>query len=229
MWVQTMDISGIDYLGIDRVIKRGSGVIIIQTEKALLVKDTVSEAYMLACEETEIAMALFDRYLKEDCRLLMTSDNEIGKAVFKKYGFLEKLECYQVAYYEEKPVINCELSFKTAEKNDLDILIKNYDLISPQELEKVVKRKSIVLAYEKDHLVGFMGEHLEGSMGLLYVFPKYRKKGFGMALQTYFIRKTMEKGYVPFGQVEKENQKSLHLQKKIGMTKSEKLIMWMWK
>ena len=64
-----MDISGIDYLGIDRVIKRGSGEIIIQTEKALLVKDTVSEAYMLACEETEIAMTLFDRYLKEDCHL----------------------------------------------------------------------------------------------------------------------------------------------------------------
>lgn len=224
-----IDISEIDYLGLDRVMKRGSGKIIAQTEKALLIKDTVSEAYLLACEEMETAMALLDCYLKEDCRLFMASNYEIGKAVFEKYGFLEKLECYQVAYYGEKPVIGDELSFRIAGETDLGILIENYDLISKEELEKAVERKSIVLGYHKVNLIGFMGEHLEGSMGMLYIFPQYRRKGFGMSLQKYFIRKTMEEGYIPFGQVEKDNEKSLNLQKKIGMTKSDRQIMWMWK
>ena len=39
----------------------------------------------------------------------------------------------------------------------------------------------------------------------------------------------MEKGFIPFGQVEKDNQKSLRLQKKIGMAQSDRLIVRMWK
>ena len=77
--------------------------------------------------------------------------------------------------------------------------------------------------------MGFIGEHLEGSMGLLYIFPEYRRKGFGTVLETYLIAKTMEDGYIPFGQVEKDNLRSLSLQKKIGMTTSDNLIVWMWR
>ena len=85
------------------------------------------------------------------------------------------------------------------------------------------------MGYDKDHLVGFIGEHLEGSMGMLYIFPEYRRKGFASALEKIYISKTIEKGFIPFGQVEKSNRESLNLQKKIGMTQSDKIICWMWK
>ena len=98
-----------------------------------------------------------------------------------------------------------------------------------EELEKVVGRQGILLGYYQGQLIGFIGEHLEGSMGILYVFPEYRHRGFGAALRTHLIAKTIEKGYIPFGQVEKGNYASLSLQKKIGMTQSDHLIVWMWK
>ena len=44
-----MDIHGIDYLGIDRVLKRGSGEILYKEDNALLVKDNISGAYFLTC------------------------------------------------------------------------------------------------------------------------------------------------------------------------------------
>ncbi len=66
-------------------------------------------------------------------------------------------------------------------------------------------------------------------MGLLYVFPEYRRRGFGAALQTHFIARTLDAGFIPFGQVEKDNLNSLRLQRKLGMTQSEHLIVWMWK
>ena len=47
--------------------------------------------------------------------------------------------------------------------------------------------------------------------------------------QALLVRDTMENGFVPFGQVEKSNLNSLKLQQKIGMTRSENLIVWMWK
>ena len=109
------------------------------------------------------------------------------------------------------------------------MLTENYQLISPEELKMAVGRRSILLGYDGDQLIGFIGEHLEGEMGILYVFPEYRHKGYGTALQTHLMVKTMEQGYIPFGQVEKNNKISLSLQKKLGMTQSDHLIVWMWK
>ena len=159
----------------------------------------------------------------------MVSDYALGQTAFERYGFSEKLECYQFAYYGEKPVIDIKLSVRTADEQDLPMLIEHYQLISPEEFAEVVRRKSVLLGYDQGHLVGFIGEHLEGSMGILYVLPEYRRRGFGTALQTCFIARTMEKGFVPFGQVEKDNQGSLSLQERIGMTCSEDLSVWMWK
>ena len=222
-------ISGIDYLGLDRVLKRGSGDIIIEQTDAILIRDRISEAYMLACEDTAIGLSLLDRYIGQDCNLLMVSDYSLGKTAFKRYGFSDKLECFQVAYFGEKPSCSTGLSIRIADEHDLAMLTRNYQLISPKELEKVVRRKNLLLGYDQDRLIGFIGEHLEGGMGILYVFPEYRRQGFGTALQTHLITRTMERGFIPFGQVEKRNQASLDLQKKIGMTQSDNLIVWMWK
>jgi len=64
-------------------------------------------------------------------------------------------------------------------------------------------------------------------MGLLYVFPEHRRKGCAETLEKYYIINTMNKGFIPFGQVEKDNFASLKLQKKLGFVQSENLIFWM--
>lgn len=51
-----MDTSEIDYLGIDRVLRRGSGELIAKQDDALLIRDSVSEAYFLACDDEAIGM-----------------------------------------------------------------------------------------------------------------------------------------------------------------------------
>ena len=223
-----MDIGGIDHLGIERVLRRGSGEIIEERDGALLVRDGVSRAYFLACEDRTAGISLLDRHIGE-FGLLMASDHALGTAAFERYGFAEKLECYQVAYYGDKPEADGALTVRTADESDLPTLAEVYHLITPEELELVVKRRSILLGYFEGRFVGFIGEHLEGSMGILYVFPEYRRRGFGTALQKRLIAKTMEEGFIPFGQVEKDNRGSLELQKKLGMTVSDNLIVWMWK
>lgn len=224
-----MDISGIKYLGIDRVLKRGTGEILADLDSALLVRDNVSGACFLACEDEAAGNALLESSVISDCSLLAVSDCALGQTVFERYGFSEKLECYQFAYYGEKPAIGTRLSVRAADEHDLPVLTEHYQMISPEELAEVVRRNSILLGYDQGRLVGFIGEHLEGSMGILYVLPEYRRRGYGTALQTCLIARTMENGFVPFGQVEKDNQKSLRLQEKLGMTRSDDLIVWMWK
>ena len=224
-----MDIRGIDYLGIERVFQRGSAKILVDCEDVLLIYDTISKAFFLACEDDEKGISVVDSHIKDDCRLLMAPNVLIGKTAYERYGFSEKLECYQVAYYGEKPVCDGLLSFRTAESADIDMLTGAYHMLCDEDIKKIVNMSGIVIGYYQDCPVGFIGEHLEGSMGILYVFPEYRNKGIGTALQKYFIAKTIDRGFIPFGQVEKHNLSSLNLQRKIGMTISDNLIVWMWR
>ena len=133
-----MDLSGIDCLGLDRVLKRGSGKIIAEMDGALLLRDEVSGAYMLACGDTAEGMALLDRHISDDCRLLMVADRALGLAAYEKFGFSDRLECYQVAYYGKTPSAGAELQFRTADESDLPMLTENYALLSPEELRAVV-------------------------------------------------------------------------------------------
>ena len=224
-----IDISQIEHLGLDRVLKRGTGEIIFRSDEALLIRDSVSEALLLACDDISSGISILDRHMDQNCSLLMVSNQKLGEMAFGMYGFSEKLECFQVAYYGEPPVVDPGIAVRTADKNDLPLLLGSYHLISPEEQEKVVERQTLIMGYCQEQLIGFMGEHLEGSMGLLYIFPPFRRRGYAAKLEKIYIARTMEKGFVPFGQVEKGNRASLFLQQKIGMTQSENLICWMWK
>ena len=159
-----MEISGIKYLGLDRVLERGSGEILADLDSTLLLRDTVSGAYLLACEDKTAGLALLDSHIGSDCRLLMVSDHDLGQTAFERYGFSEKLDCYQVAYYGERPAIDSRLSVRAADEHDLPLLTEHYHLIDPEELAAVVRRESILLGYNQGRLVGFIGEHLEGSI-----------------------------------------------------------------
>ena len=224
-----MDLTGIDFLGLNRVLRRGMGEIIGRGDGALLVHDSVSGAYMLGCEDPVEGEEVLRRGLPPDCRLLMVSDCALGRAAFSRYGFEGLLTCYQTAYYGAPPAPEGRLTLRDASEADLPILTATYDLVSADELRLIVARGKLTLGYEGGRLAGFAGEHLEGSMGLLYVFPEFRRRGYAAELEKAIIRRTLRAGCVPFGQVEKDNAASMALQRKLGMTISDRLICWMWK
>ena len=224
-----MDLTDIDYLGLDRVLRRRTGAVVERRDRALLIHDSVSDALMLGCEDAGSGAEMLERHMDDSCRLLMVSDHGLGRAAYRRYGFTGMRECHQTAFYGETPVLPGRLTLKNAEESDLPLLAATYDLVSPAELERIVARGKLLLGYARGRLVGFIGEHLEGSMGLLYVFPEHRRLGYAAELERAMIARTLKEGFVPFGQVEKDNHASLMLQRKIGMTVSDRLICWMWK
>lgn len=223
-----IDFNGIDYLGIDRIVKRGSAEFIERNERFVFVRDTVSGVFFLCGEVRDDDFALIDDYIDKERDALMVDSEELFKKVFARYGFEDKLECYQVTYYGDAPKLDAKIDVRAAEKSDIPLIVENYHLVGEDEIAKIVGRRALFLGFLDGEPVGFVGEHLEGSMGLLYVLPEFRRRGFGEALEKFCIAKTIEKGFVPFGQVEKDNAASLNLQKKLGFTVSENLIFWMW-
>ena len=78
--------SGIDLLGLDRVLRRGTGEVLESTGDALFLRDTVSKAFFLACEEIPVGISILDRYAGEELRLLSVTNIELGRQAFQRYG-----------------------------------------------------------------------------------------------------------------------------------------------
>ena len=225
-----MDLNTIENLNIKYVLDRGTGTIIYQNDSTILVHDEVSKALMLASDDVEEGIEILDKNITSKDLLLMVSNVELGGIAFKKYGFEEKMECFQVVYNGEGiSEHKGGLSFREATLDDLPFISAEYDLISEEELKEVISRHNIILGYTDEGIVGFIGEHLEGSIGLLYILPQYRRRGYASELEKEKIRRTLAKGFIPFGQVVTSNDASMRLQESLGLTRSDGTILWMWK
>lgn len=228
--MEFLKINSLENLNIKRVLERGTGKIIYQDDKSIFILDEVSKAYMLACDDTTDGMNILEKYGTIDITLFFTSNKELGNKGFVKYGFDEKIECYQMAdLKQEVPEHSGDLAFREATMDDYPFISAEYDRLSEEELKEVISRHNIILGYTDEGIVGFIGEHLEGSIGLLYILPKFRRRGYASELEKEMSRRTLAKGFIPFGQVEVDNEASIKLQESMGLTKSENTVMWMWK
>ena len=100
------------------------------------------------------------------------------------------------------------------------------EILSREELTKIITRRKLIMGLLNGKPVGFVGEHLEGSLGILYILPEYRKQGFAAYLEKYQMNEMLKDGYLPFGQVEVGNEKSLNLQKKLGFKECSGFVYW---
>lgn len=82
-------------------------------------------------------------------------------------------------------------------------------------------------AFDGGALIGFIGVHAEGSMGLLQVHPDYRQRGIGKLLELHQINRHLARGETPYGSVLTTNEASLALQRSVGMTPSVPTFHWL--
>ncbi len=140
----------------------------------------------------------------------------------------EMMPCYQAAYKGKEPVSEPEvpgMDIKPLPMEQLRFVMENYD--DDEEYMRSRIEYGMLGAFDENgNCAGFVGFHGEGSMGLLTVLPEYRRKGIGFALESRNLNRRLSEGRIPFGHVVVGNEKSMGLQKKIGMEFSDKIVTW---
>ncbi len=126
------------------------------------------------------------------------------------------------------PARDPEVEIWPLDLGDLPVVLEHYALIQDEEeLSYLIRKGQLYGACVDDQLAGFAGTHVEGTLGLLTVLPKYRRRGLGLALERYVIRQEVRRGHIPFCQMFDDNYISLHLQQKAGMELHPQPIWWL--
>ena len=104
---------------------------------------------------------------------------------------------------------------------------ENYHTIPEEEIDEINRRGNLFAAFYQGNFVGFSGNHLEGSLGLLEIFPEYQGRGFGEQLERFMVNYILDKGDTPYGEIVLGNEVSASLQRKLGFQISEETITWL--
>ncbi len=164
-----------------------------------------------------------------DTGLLDVHDEGLFR-LFSEKGYEFEEPCYLFSYHggtrDEGPY-----SFRTFTKEDLPVYAACYGHGSgdEEELRDDIARGDVVGILDEGELMGFAGFHKEGSMGMLEVFPGFRRRRIGTYLLSHLINLRLERGQVPFCNVYLSNEASIRLQRSLGMHRASGLSYWMWK
>lgn len=153
------------------------------------------------------------------------------------FAFDRITPCYQTVYRPESPLpLQGALRFEPASEKYLPKIIETYDRESPEALEKLVRQGKIYCAFapaaqgeteQKEVFAGYIGQHPEGSMGLLYIFPEFRRRGYAQEAESFQINAILAEGRTPYAHIIEDNDKSIALQKKLGAVFADDKVVWM--
>ncbi len=100
------------------------------------------------------------------------------------------------------------------------------EYLEPGELESALAAGKVLGCFDEGRLCGFVGEHADGSIGLLEVFEEHRREGWGTALMLAKANQQLAEGLVPWAEVWPENAASVSLMKSIGFEVLPANQMW---
>lgn len=214
------------HMGMIEPIHRDTADILYADTDGVLIREQKSNGYMLSVGNFEKGRKLINSILK--CNLIVAHQKYMVDYILIRFGLTEKLECVQAVYMNKiKLEVKEKLEIRQLEQNQMEVILEHYDKLSKNELKELLKNGNLFGGYKNGTLIGFVGNHLEGSIGLLEVFPQYRRLGYGITLESYMVNQMLEKGLVPFGQIEINNEKSIALQNKLGFRLSKHRLYWM--
>lgn len=133
-----------------------------------------------------------------------------------------QIPCFVAAFFEKtKFDIKTDLTFKKLDHSYDELVWKTYNFFrgEPEAFPDAVKsiERGIIGGFLGDECVGYIGTHSEGTMGMLEVFPEFRRRGYGRALEEKLMNDFIENKRIPFCHILEDNNASLELQSSMGM------------
>ena len=165
----------------------------------------------------------------------MAHDREIRDYLVSELGYGNYKGCYQALYdRKEKLPLKGTLIFHNPDMSEFEKFLSTYEIGDDEMKREEFASPGFFGAYIKDddgkeEMVGYVGEHLEGSIGMLYVFPEWRGRGFALEMQSYMLNRALEMGAYSYGQIFEDNEASIALSRKMGLKFSDGMVYWTWK
>lgn len=217
-------IDSVSFADIIDALEKREGEIEFFSEDSGLLFHHDSGLYYIA--ETGSGKEILER-IPEKC-LASVHGERIYSYMVEKYGY-EKVEPTYLYLYEGR-TLPVSVAVKTLDSSYVPFIATHYDVSSEEDISFAALNNHLFGAFSEDgDMMAFAGFHREGSMGMLTVFPDYRRKGLGFELEKHLINTALEEGRRAYCNVFFSNTASIALQEKLGLSRGPVFSWWTWK
>ena len=181
---------------------------------------------MLCCETLEQGEKLL-QYVPKDTGLLLHNCAAINGILESEWGLQVGDECYQSVYTQHTALPIAHKDIRPYPIEALEYASANYgDGKAREYLRDRILSGEFFAAWQDGEIAGFCGVHDGGSLGLLYVEPKYRRTSIGSSLASYLVNWSLEHGGIPYAHIRVHNVASLKMQEKMGLYVGSRTVFW---
>ena len=207
-------------------IKRGSAQIIYAADDGVCIFETKSKAHIMTVETPELGKKLVSEF---GVVSMVSFHQEFMTELFDESRFVTKLINNQAVYTSrEKLPVPKEMNILPISAAHLGFVISNYDFnVGAEYLRERVENGKLFGGFINGEMVGFIGIHAEGSIGIFKVLSEYRGKGYGAGLAAHATNYQLSRKITPFIQFGFDNEVSRKTAQKLGYKISDKKIYWL--
>lgn len=207
-------------------LQRGVADILYAEGDRVIAVNAGSGIAEMCCDSLESGERLL-KYLPADTRLLLHNFEPLNELLCANYGFEIQAACYQSVYTQRTKLPVAHRDIRRFPMEALDYAVANYDKGAEKYLRERIRKGELFAAYAEDEIAGFAGMHDDGSLGLLYIDPKYRRLKLGSSMASYLVNKALERGGLPYAHIRVDNIASLKMQEMMGLYTGNRKIFWL--
>lgn len=210
---------------IDGLIGFEKAELVVCDERAAIVRLADGDGYRAVFRDSSELSEYAARYDMTGTVCVMNC----GTDIVKTYG--EHSALYRTfAYTASTPPSGFDGGIKRLAPSLANLVYETYSNpgggYTPDDIVELMRRGNVFGAIQDGKLMGFIGLHSDGSMGMLEVFKPFRRRGVGERLERFLITYVMTAGRVPTCEVDSDNAASLRLQQRIGLVPAVGYTVW---
>lgn len=206
-------------------LSRGRGEILYVRGESIAVYDRDNRICMVKASSPESGRQLLES-CPDEARWY-----EIGRDFMKTFlleeSYRELCECSQFLYTQREPLSVKHKDIRRLGPESLEYICSHYHPVTPEYVKDRLLAGVMYGAFVEERLVGFVGVHAGGNIGMIYVEEAYRGQEIAASLEAYCINRMLERGRTPYVHVPEENVAAVHLQEKLGLYQAGDSFWWM--
>lgn len=204
-------------LPVTEALRRGLGEVLLADKGAVVLGIPGGETLVWATARASLRRAM--TCLGSRGVVCLCGERRVAREIVRAVGG-EPRACHLVSWRgDEAPELDASRDIRVLTGAYAGVIREHYthpEYLAPGELEELLEAGAFLGGFEDGRIVGFVGEHSDGSMGMLEVFEGFRRRGWGRALAAAKVAGTLAAGNVPWAAVWPDNEASLALERSMG-------------
>ena len=208
---------GDDALPLAECLRRGAGQVLL-AEKGAVVVGLSGGMRIVAGPSRRLVRRALTCLGAAGGTTCVCGKRALAREVARAFGGRERA-CHVVVWRGGEPPTDPSRDIRVLTPAYAGVVRERYahpEYLAPGELEAALEAGKFLGGFEAGRIVGFVGEHEEGSMGMLEVFEGHRREGWGTALAAAKVAAHLAAGELPWAEVWPENDASLALERAMG-------------